>query len=59
MRYTFVCLLILGLAGAASSAWAQGRPNLVVEIQVEREVYQPDTQGWHEGNPPAGSRNQP
>ena len=45
MRYAFVCLLILGLAGAASSAWAQGRPNLVVEIQVEREVYQPDTQG--------------
>ncbi len=45
MKHAFICLLTLGLIGAGSAAWAQGRPNLVVEIQVEREVYQKDAQG--------------
>lgn len=45
MRHVFICLFLLGLAGVAETTWAQGRPNLVVEIQVEREVYVEDASG--------------
>jgi uncharacterized repeat protein (TIGR01451 family) len=45
MRHAFTGLLMLALVGVAASAWAQGRPNLVVEIRVEREIYGEDTQG--------------
>ena len=45
MRNVVVCMLLLVLVSAAADTWAQGRPNLVVEIQVEREVYREDAQG--------------
>ena len=45
MRNVVVRMLLFVLVSAATNAWAQGRPNLVVEIQVEREVYREDAQG--------------
>ena len=39
MRNAVVCMLVLVLAAVGSEAWAQGRPNLTVEIRVERETY--------------------
>ena len=45
MRNAVVCMLVLVLASVGSEAWAQGRPNLAVEIRVERETYKEDGQG--------------
>ena len=45
MRNIVVCLLMLTLTAAAAAGWAQERPNLAVEIRVEREVYKADAQG--------------
>ena len=45
MRSVVVCMLLLALTAAATDTWAQGRPNLTVEIRVEREVYKADAQG--------------
>ena len=45
MRNAVVCMLALVLAAVGPEAWAQGRPNLTVEIRVERETYKEDGQG--------------
>lgn len=45
MKYAVWITVLLGLLGASAQTWAQGRPNLVVEVQVQRVVEKADGKG--------------
>jgi uncharacterized repeat protein (TIGR01451 family) len=45
MKQAMLITALLGLLSVPAGTWAQGRPNLVVEIQVERVVEKPDGKG--------------
>jgi len=40
-----LAIVLVGVLGVHVDAWAQGRPNLVVEIEVQRVVEKPDGMG--------------